>query len=224
MELIVVRDDRRALEDYLTTIYRLEEVYGVARTCDIARELRVKPGTVTKMISKLASRGYVSWSPYRGVRLTERGREVAEKIIRRHRIAECFFNSMLGFDLVKSHVYAHLLEHLPDEVFEKLYALLGKPTKCPHGNPIPGAGCAPPSDKPLARFSPRTRVEVTRILCNSHTETLLRLQSMGIAPGIEVCIEDSSSDGIVLSISGGARASIDKELAMYVRGVERGAC
>lgn len=223
MELIVVRDDRRALEDYLTTIYRLEEIYGIARTCDIARELRVKPGTVTKMISKLAVRGYVAWAPYRGVKLTERGRQIAERIIRRHRIAECFFSKMLGFDLVKSHVYAHMLEHLPDEVFDRLYEVLGKPGKCPHGNPIPGSGYAPPNDRPLTSFRPRTLVKITRILCDSRTETLMKLRLVGIELGMDVCIESSSKDGVALLI-GESKVSLDAELSMYVRGVEKGAC
>jgi len=129
--------ENKHIEDYLRAIYKLEETHGIARTSMIAQELGVKPATVTKMLEKLARLGLVTWEPYRGVKLTEIGREIAKRIVRRHRIAECFFYHMLGFDPVKSHIYAHLVEHLPDEVFDRLYELLGRPSRCPHGSPIP---------------------------------------------------------------------------------------
>lgn len=125
-------------EDYLVTIYRLKEVFGYARTTDIASELGVTPATVSKVIKGLESKGLVKRIKYKYTVLTEKGKDIAEQIIRKHRIAEAFLNTMLGFDLVESHIYAHSLEHLPDIIIERIYNMLGKPKHCPHGNKIPG--------------------------------------------------------------------------------------
>lgn len=130
-------EKQRTIEDYLRAVYKLEELTGIAKTSMLARELGVTPATVVKMLTKLVHRGLVEWEPYKGFRLTPQGRRIAIRIVWKHRIAECFFNKLLGFDVTKSHEYAHVFEHLPDEVFERLYEILGKPSTCPHGSPIP---------------------------------------------------------------------------------------
>lgn len=124
------------IEDYLTTIYRLEEALGEAKTSDISRELGVSNATVSKIISRLESRGLVIREKYHRVTLTEKGREIAREIIRRHRIAELFLAKILGFNDRDAHYYAHYLEHLPSEIIERIYEYLGKPSTCPHGNPV----------------------------------------------------------------------------------------
>ncbi|MEM4718284.1 MAG: metal-dependent transcriptional regulator, partial [Desulfurococcaceae archaeon] len=127
------------LEDYLTTIYRLEEALGEARITDIAHELSVTPATASKIIGKLEKKGFVKRIRYRNVRLTQPGREIAERIIRKHRIAEVFLSKLLRFSDLDSHHYAHFLEHLPDIVIERIYEYIGRPVLCPHGNLIPGS-------------------------------------------------------------------------------------
>jgi len=215
----------RAVEDYLVAIYKLEEAFGVARTCMIARELGVKPATVTKMVSRFARMGLVEWVPYRGVRLTPKGREIAERIVRKHRIAEYFFNRVLGFDLVKSHIYAHMLEHLPDEVFERLYEFLGRPSTCPHGNPIPGSEIPKEiaDSRPLARFEPGRMVRVVRILCGFDTDILKRVEVLGLRSGTEVCIENVSVESITIRI-GSSTLKLDSSIAFLVYGIEIGKC
>ncbi len=126
------------VEDYLTTIYRLQEVYGHAKTTNISRELNVRPATVSKVINYLKRKGLVDRVKYRGVTLTGKGREVAEEVVRRHRIAETFLAVFLGFDIYEAHLYAHHFEHLPKEVIERIYERMSRPTTCPHGNYIPG--------------------------------------------------------------------------------------
>ena len=156
-----------AIEDYLVTIYRLEEVFGLARTTIIAKELNVKPGTVSKIISKLELNGLVERVKYRGVKLTKKGRRIAEKIIWKHRVIECFLHDYVGLDPIKTHSYAHLMEHLPDEIIERIYEKLGRPPTCPLGNPIPGSFL--PRElkiaKPLTKADPASCVKVVRIAC-----------------------------------------------------------
>ncbi len=126
-------------EDYIAVIYRLHEVYGSAKLSDISRELGVKPATTSKVLSQLEKSGLVKKYKYRKVVLTEMGEKIAVRIIRKHRISEVFLAHKLSVDIFDTHYYAHYLEHLPDELIERIYILLGFPQKCPHGNIIPDA-------------------------------------------------------------------------------------
>ncbi|GEM_PF-559712 len=131
-----LRVSTTGFDDYITTIYRLLEVYGYARTTLISKELGIKPATASKVLKYLEGKGLVRRVRYRGVSLTEKGMNVAKPIVRKHRIAEVFLSDFLGFDLYQSHFYAHKFEHLPDEVIERIYIRLGRPELCPHGNSI----------------------------------------------------------------------------------------
>ena len=84
-------------EDYLETVYHLLEDKGYANAVDISSKLEVKPPTVSSMVGKLASRGYILHEPYRGMRLTESGEKIARSVIRRHEIISEFL-SMIGVE------------------------------------------------------------------------------------------------------------------------------
>ncbi len=221
----VIREKQRALEDYLKAIYKLEEMMGIAKTTMLARELGVTPATVAKMVAKLAREGLVEWEPYKGLRLSSRGRAIAEKIIWKHRIAEYFFNKLLGFDMIKSHIYAHMLEHLPDEVFEKLYEVLGKPATCPHGNPIPGA--IPPPEvveaRPLTEFKPGSKVKITRIVCALERGVLEAVAELGIDVGSELCIESVGAETVIVVMEN-RRLELRFPLNKALQGIAIGEC
>jgi Mn-dependent DtxR family transcriptional regulator len=84
-------------EDYLETVYHLIEDKGYANTVEISDKLKVKPPTVSSMIGKLASRGYLLHEPYRGMKLTESGEKIARSVISRHQIISEFL-SMIGVE------------------------------------------------------------------------------------------------------------------------------
>ncbi len=79
-----------SIEDYIKTIYGLEVEHRKATTKRIATSLDVKMASVTGMVKHLAAEGFLRHIPYQGVHLTEKGRKVAVKMIRRHRIIELF--------------------------------------------------------------------------------------------------------------------------------------
>ena len=85
-----------SVEDYLKAIYTLTERGGPASTSALAKTLKVKPASITGMIKRLASLGYLEHLPYKGVQLTEQGSEEALRIIRRHRILETYLQKTLG--------------------------------------------------------------------------------------------------------------------------------
>ncbi|MCE2455920.1 MAG: metal-dependent transcriptional regulator [Gemmatimonadetes bacterium] len=131
-----------SVEDYLKVIHALQETRrdsaaGVP-TSSIADELDVQPASVTGMVKKLAESGLLRHAPYRGVRLTERGRSEALRVLRRHRILETYLCERLGYDHASVHPEACRLEHAAsEELIERMSLALGTPSHDPHGTPIP---------------------------------------------------------------------------------------
>ena len=82
----------QSAEDYLERIYELIEGKGYARVVDIASSLKVKQASVTSMVQKLGESGYLKYEKYRGLIMTDKGREVAQKIRNRHETLSRFFS------------------------------------------------------------------------------------------------------------------------------------
>jgi DtxR family transcriptional regulator, Mn-dependent transcriptional regulator len=127
------------VQDYAKAVYALEVRGGEpVSTNDLAERLGVTSGSVSAMIRKLAELGIVAHEPYRGVRLTAHGREVALEVIRHHRLIELFLAQELGMPWDRVHAEAEVLEHVISDELERLIAArLGDPTRDPHGDPIP---------------------------------------------------------------------------------------
>ncbi len=154
MDTTLTKSERETLK----AIYRLttnQERGGTAHTGDLAVTLRVTPGTMTATIKRLADRGLVDHTPYRGVELTPAGRQIAVAVIRRHRIVERFLADLLGYGWQEADRLAPNFEHeLPQEVEDRLFIALHRPTTCPHGFPIPGPEV---HDVPAMRTAVRPR-------------------------------------------------------------------
>ncbi len=129
------------VENYLKALFLLDQnAKNRVATGELAKSLSVTPGSATSMIKTLAESGLVIHRPHYGVQLTEHGRELAVRVVRRHRIVELFLVQILGMDWSAVHDEAEKLEHVvSDEVVTRLDALLGHPTVDPHGDPIPTA-------------------------------------------------------------------------------------
>jgi DtxR family transcriptional regulator, Mn-dependent transcriptional regulator len=127
------------MQDYAKAVYALEvRAGGAVSTNDLAERLGVTAGSVSAMVRKLAELGLVEHEPYRGVRLTPHGREVALEVLRHHRLIELFLAQELGMSWDRVHAEAEVLEHVISEELEELIAArLGNPTLDPHGDPIP---------------------------------------------------------------------------------------
>ena len=131
-----------SIQDYAKAVYALEAREGGAvSTTHLAERLGVTPGSVSAMVRKLSEAGLVEHEPYRGVRLTDRGRRVALEVLRHHRLIELFLADELGMPWDRVHAEAEVLEHVLSEDLEQRIALrLGNPTVDPHGDPIPSPG------------------------------------------------------------------------------------
>ena len=130
-------------EDYLKAIWTLSERETSggrqeAMTNDLAEQLQVSPPAVSRMLKQMERQSLVAHTPYYGVCLTEKGRTIALRIVRRHRLLELFLTNILDYSPDAVHEEAERLEHHISNEFEmKIDALLGFPKSCPHGSPIP---------------------------------------------------------------------------------------
>lgn len=128
-------------ENYIKVLYRAEnELGGYVSNGEMARRMRSKRSSVTDMLQKLGEKSLVRYRKYRGAKLTKKGRAVALKIIRRHRLWEVFLVDKLGYPWEEIHPIAEQLEHVNGpELSDRLDAFLNYPECDPHGEGIPKA-------------------------------------------------------------------------------------
>ena len=179
-----------SVENYLKAIYGLEQVAGEGRVKnkDIAGALSLALPSVTSMIKSLASHELLDYVPYQGVRLTEKGRRAALKVIRRHRLLELFLIETLGMTWSEVHEEAERLEHaLSDHLTDRIDAFLGHPTMDPHGDPIPTRDGVMPAQSGvlLVNIPQGERAQVLRVL-TQETDFLKYLASKGLILGAEL--------------------------------------
>jgi DtxR family Mn-dependent transcriptional regulator len=128
-----------SIEEYLEVLYKLSKEDKQVRTSKISESLNVAPGSVTQMLKKLDSMGYIHYSPYKGAILSEKGYIKAQKVTRKHRILERFLHDVLKIRKEKVHDQACEMEHtLSDDAERALCHLLEQPDECPDDlEPIP---------------------------------------------------------------------------------------
>ena len=127
-------------DEYLEMLYEFHEAEpgGLVKTGDLAKKLRVSPASATEMVQRLSKRGFIVYTPYKGVLLTPYGLDHGRRLKRRHRLAEVMLER-LPFD-GNAHATACRLEHAIDDDLEvALSRWLGHPTTDPSGRPIPPA-------------------------------------------------------------------------------------
>ncbi|WP_080147208.1 metal-dependent transcriptional regulator [Marinilactibacillus piezotolerans] len=125
-------------EDYIKAIYELGGEKTVVSNKNLVQALSVSAASVTEMNGRLLKEGLLNHTPYQGVQLTSSGLQIANKLIRKHRLWEVFLSEKLGYDWNEVHADADLLEHVSsDALIERLDLFLGEPRFDPHGGVIP---------------------------------------------------------------------------------------
>jgi len=186
-----------SVEEYLETIYRLQEKDGCARTKELAEKMQVRLGTVTNTVEMLERDGFIVHKPYKGVKLTESGRRIALNVIRRHRLVERLLTDILHMDWGRAHEAACRLEHhLTEDVVRPLGKILGHPKTCPHGNPIPTrcGGIIEGNSKPLLELKPLEQGTIIKV-AEEDCDLLQNLRSLGLVPGASVKVEKKTKSG-----------------------------
>jgi len=187
-----------AFEEYCETIFELTEDGVPVIQARIAERLDVSRPAVSEMIRKIEREGLVVIAKGR-IRLTPEGLVLANRVVRRHRLAERFLTDILGLSWSEAHHEAGRWEHVISRPVEAaLVRVLDDPTTCPHGNPIPGSGYVAPSDTDVLRDLPTgASFTIERIPEElEFRDGLLEfLESSSIQPGKSGRVTASSPDG-----------------------------
>ena len=203
-------DFHPAVEEYLETIYELEEAGIVPMRARIVERLGVSAPSVSETVKRLEREGYLTLEPSsKAMVLTETGRKYATDMVRRHRLAERLLVDVLHVPWHQVHEEACRLEHaISDNLERHLVALLDDPATCPHGNPIPGSARALPSGAtvPLARAAAGAKTEVRRIDEQLETDPdgLLLLERSDLMPGSPLTVSAVSDGAVSVETSAGA--------------------
>lgn len=212
------------VEDYLQTIYSLETEGEKVISARLARWMRVTPPTAWARVQQMHKDGMVEIDGKKVIRLTEHGRELAESVARRHRIAERFLSDMLGLGWADAHVEAHHFEHgMTPLIEEKILELLGHPLTCPHGSPIPGTGAVlDPNARPIDTFGVGDQIVIKLISeeLEEDNDMLHYLERHDVKPNMEFLVrEREQSLGIVILESGNKEVSLSLSVASRIRAV-----
>jgi DtxR family Mn-dependent transcriptional regulator len=208
-----------SFEMYMKAIYRLEREGPGATTSVLATELGVSPASVSGMLKKLVTDGYVEHEARGDITLTREGLQEAVRVVRRNRLAERLLTDVLGMSWDDVHAEACILEHaITDRVEERLIDVLGDPKTCPHGHPIPPSDLTRPEPigEPLAQLDPggsATMCGVTEVL----PEMLRYLGEIGLRPGTHVRVTEKAPLGGPVTIEiAGKSVAVSLELARMV--------
>ena len=186
-----------AFEEYCEAIFELREDDVDVIQARIAERLEVSRPAVSEMVRRLETEGLIAIKGG-SIALTTDGKALAERVVRRHRLAERFLTDMLGLSWADAHKEAGKWEHVISEpVEEAISRVLGDPTTCPHGNPIPGANYIAPKAVALSEVSIGRPFTVSRIPEElEFTPGLLEfLEASELVPGRSGTITAASPDG-----------------------------
>jgi DtxR family Mn-dependent transcriptional regulator len=203
-----------AEEEYLETIFWLQEAGLPMTGANIARARQVSAPTVHEMIGRLERDGYVTRGADRSLRFTDSGLEHATQIVRRHRLIERFLTDVLGIPWHEVHEEAERLEHAMSPVLEqRMLAAIGDARTCPHGHPIDSADRI--EGVPLADVVQGARVTVLRF--ENEAEDLLHyLYGAGLEPGLEGTVARTDGDQVEVDFGERGTSTLTRSVAETV--------
>ncbi|MGZ4188377.1 MAG: metal-dependent transcriptional regulator [Actinomycetota bacterium] len=214
--------ESHGVEDYLEAIYELQEEGQRVVQAQIARRLGVTRASVSEQVARLQKMRLVE-SNARAITLTPHGFAVAEDAVRKHRLAERFLTDVLTMPWHLAHQEANRFQSgITAEIEARMLSLLGGPSTCPHGNPIPGSGAVlDPALQPLRDFVAGDSVELIRLLedVKLDADAMRYFEEHDIIPGNRITIVDVGPDGTMSLAVGDMKSSLGPKLTdnLWVR-------
>jgi DtxR family transcriptional regulator, Mn-dependent transcriptional regulator len=203
-----------AEEEYLQSLFWLQEAGLPMTGANVARAMQLSAPTVHEMIGRLERDGYITRGADRAIAFTDSGSAHAEGIVRRHRLIERFLTDVLGVPWDEVHEEAERLEHAMSPVLEqRMLAAIGDAKTCPHGHPIvAGARLA---GVPLADVEPGASVRILRF--ENEAEDLLHyLKAAGVEPGLQGVLTERDEEHVAVRAADGALLRITRSVAETV--------
>jgi len=211
--------DNSRIEEYLESIFKLQEEQHPVSTSRLAEHLKISAPSVSEMVKKLEGKGLVFHSE-KGVCLTDEGKSLAKKVIRRHRLSERLLTDVLGFKWDEVHDEACKLEHaISPEMEERIAESLGNPKTCPHGHPIPDKDgkLVKEKVKPLSELKAREKGIIVNVF-EEDPKMLKYLASLGLIPDVSVKVEEVAPFGGPLIVCvAGSRYALGREVASKIK-------
>jgi len=216
-------------EMYLRTVFELEEEGIVPLRARIAERLSQTGPTVSQTVARMERDGLLHVTGGRQLALSDTGRALATRVMRKHRLAECLLVDVIRLPWEEVHIEACRWEHvISDSVERRLFDMLGHPERCPHGNIIPGldelivgpadAGFGAGDDQAMTdvasgQAEPGVSVVVSRISEQIQGDLILmlKLKQAGIQPGREVLLGSVEGGVRVTTASEGTDVTTDLE-------------
>src|SRR3954467_5161885 len=191
-----------AEEEYLQTLFWLEEAGLPLTGANVARAMQVSAPTVHEMVGRLESDGYISRAEDKSMSFTDSGREHAADVVRRHRLIERFLTDVLGIPWDEVHEEAERLEHAMSPVLEeRMLAAIGDATTCPHGHPFVAGARVP--GVPLADVEEGAKVRILRF--ENEAEDLLHyLKESGFHPGLKGVVGATDDEEVTVESDNGS--------------------
>ena len=207
------------IENYLKNIYKIQSVEGKVSTSSLSDRLQISPASVSEMVRKLANKGSLTHTPYKGVELTESGKRAALKIVRKHRLWEMFLVEVLHFGWEEIHEEAEKFEHImSDKMEDKIDEVLGFPSVDPHGHPIPSKNGSFKNTRalPLSEVEEGATVRIIRV-DDANAELLRYASSIGISLNKKIVVRRriGFDNSLVIKI-GNKEISISSTLASNI--------
>ena len=215
------------VEEYVETIYNIAMEGDTVIGARLAEKFHVSPPTVTETLKRMVRDGLIVMDSRRQVTLTEQGVDLAEAVLRRHRLTERFLVDMLGMQWHEVHEEACRLEHyISGAVEARVMTALNQPTTCPHGNPIPGyvpdARSYLKDHGALRLLHAQPGAEVTLLLVSEVVEDeegmIAYLHDRGITPGTRLCLvsvasgDDPERDAVI-AVAGDRHVTVPARVA-----------
>ena len=214
-----MKADTPRIEEYLESIYKLQQEEHPVSTSRLAEHLKLSAPSVSEMVKKLAQKKLVNHTE-KGVCLTEEGNRIAKKVIRRHRLSERLLTDILGFKWDEVHEEACRLEHAISPEMEKhIEESLGNPKTCPHGFPIPDKDGVVAKEKVKRLSELRSSDKGTIVSVFEEDPKMLQyLASLGLIPDACVRVEEVAPFGgpLIVCVSG-SRYALGREVAAKIK-------
>jgi DtxR family Mn-dependent transcriptional regulator len=206
-------------EMYLKAVFAIQQSAPPPTVSKVAEFMGVSVPAASEMLKRLEQQGFVR-AGEEGVALAPEGQEVAVRVVRRLRLAERLLTDILGLGLDRVYDEACKMEHvISPEVEARLEAVLGSPTHCPHGQPIPrpDGRIEPLPEASLADLGTGQRGAV-RSIPEEDAKLVRYLDSLGLVPGAELLVEEVAPfNGPIFFQTNGNRRAIGPEAASRVR-------
>jgi DtxR family Mn-dependent transcriptional regulator len=210
-----------AEENYIKSIYHLQQDAESVTTNALADHIKTKPASVTDMLKKLQLKNLLNYNPYKGFKLSKEGNKAALNIIRRHRLWEYFLVNQLQFNWDEVHDVAEQLEHvISRKLVDKLDAFLGYPKFDPHGDPIPDSNGKVnyQQQMPLVNLPLNTMAIITSVQNqSSDLLTFLSNRDMHIGTKVEVKQKLSFDNSLEVKIKNKQSFHVSEQVANAIQ-------